>query len=43
MKKVFAMLLALTMTLSLATCGQKTKTPAKTDDSANTEAPAEND
>lgn len=42
MKKVFAMLLALTMTLSLAACGQKTGTPAKTDDSANTEAPAEN-
>ena len=37
MKKVFAMLLALTMTLSLAACGQKTEEPAKT------EAPAAND
>ena len=31
MKKVFAMLLALTMTLSLAACGQKTEEPIKSD------------
>ena len=43
MKKVFAMLLALTMTLSLAACGQKTEEPAKSDNPAKTEAPAAND
>lgn len=40
MKKVFALFLALTMTLSLAACGQKADETPKTDDT-QTEAPAE--
>lgn len=40
MKKVFALFLALTMTLSLAACGQKTDETPKTDD-VKTETPAE--
>ena len=39
MKKLFALLLAVVMVLSLAACGGKTETPAATE--APTEAPAE--
>lgn len=41
MKKVFALLLALTMTLSLAACGQKADTTAPADSGTSTTAPAE--
>ena len=41
MKKFLALVLSLTMALSLAACGSKTDDTAKTDDTTKTEAPAE--
>lgn len=40
MKKVFALILALAMSLSLAACGGKTEDPAPADDGAQAEQPA---
>ena len=41
MKKIWAMLLALTMILSLAACGSKQETPAAEAEKPATEQPAE--